>query len=35
MSAAELVQALNQAVSSFSGATAPFDDITIVVAKRL
>jgi sigma-B regulation protein RsbU (phosphoserine phosphatase) len=34
-SAAELVTALNQAVSSFSGATAPFDDITVVVVKHL
>jgi sigma-B regulation protein RsbU (phosphoserine phosphatase) len=34
-SATGLVEALKQAVISFSGATAPFDDITIVVAKRL
>jgi sigma-B regulation protein RsbU (phosphoserine phosphatase) len=33
--AAELVKALDQALSSFSGASAPFDDITILVAKHL
>lgn len=31
----EIVAALEQAVSSFTGAAAPFDDVAIVVARRL
>ncbi len=33
--ASEVVDALAQAVQAFSGETAPFDDITILTAKRL
>jgi sigma-B regulation protein RsbU (phosphoserine phosphatase) len=34
-SAAEMITALENAIKQFTGETAPFDDITIMVAKRL
>jgi serine phosphatase RsbU (regulator of sigma subunit) len=34
-SAAEIVAALEQAMGDFAGSTAPFDDVTIVVLKRV
>jgi serine phosphatase RsbU (regulator of sigma subunit) len=34
-SAADIVAALEQAMGDFAGSSAPFDDVTIVVLKRV